>query len=117
MYAVRVLGDELVAAQARGAGVAERRLVHARIDHELARAVAAAGSIHRHLFEAAGGVHHTNRDVELWKRRLNDALTVRSQHQFTQIDDGGVIPPSHTQVRTRAAYGPRQAGMDFDTVS
>jgi hypothetical protein len=115
MYAVRVLGDELVAAQARGAGVDRRRAIHARIDHELGRAIAAASAIYNQLFEAVGGVHHTSSELELWKRRLNTALTLRSQHQLVLIDDGGVIPPSNARVRTRAAYGPHQAGMEFDT--
>jgi hypothetical protein len=117
MYAVRTLGDELTQAQARGASIAERRVIHARIDHELARAVAAAGAIYNQLFEAVGGPHHADADLELWKRRLNDALTVRAQHEMRLIDDGGVIPPSNAQVRTRAAFGPHQAGMDFDTDS
>jgi hypothetical protein len=115
MYSVRTLGDDLTAAQARGASIAERRVIHARLDHELARAVASAGAIYNQLFEAVGGPHHADADLELWKRRLNDALTVRSQHELRLIDDGGVIPPSNAQVRTRAAFGPHQAGMDFDT--
>jgi hypothetical protein len=116
MYAVRMLGDELVAAAANGASAAQRRLLHARVDHELARAIAAASAIYNYLFETAGGVHHAevDRDVQLWKRRLNTALTVRSQHQLAAIDDAGVVVPVNARVRSRSAFGPHQAGMDFD---
>ncbi|HXR41586.1 MAG TPA: hypothetical protein VN738_04205, partial [Acidothermaceae bacterium] len=60
MYSVRTLGDDLTAAQARGASIAERRVIHARLDHELARAVASAGAIYNQLFEAVGGPHHAD---------------------------------------------------------
>jgi len=113
MHAVSRLGDQLVEAQARNASVAERREIHARLEHELGRAVAAASAIHRDLFDAVGGPHRANADLALWRRRLGDVLTVRAHHELRRIDDGGVIPPSQERVRTRAAYGPRQAGMDF----
>jgi len=116
MYAVRTLGDDLVEAQARGAEVAERRSLHARIDHELGRAIAAATFVHDELFEAAGGGYRAGSQpaVALWKRRLQTALTVRSQHQLAEFDDPGAVPPSSVRLRSRAASGPRQAGMDFD---
>jgi hypothetical protein len=116
MHAVRELAAELTAARERGSTVAERRLLHARIDNELARAIAAASAIHRHLFEAAGGMHHAETDpqVALWKRRLQEALTVRSQHQLAEFDDVGVVVASTAPPRTLAAYGPHQAGMDFE---
>lgn len=116
MHAVRMLGDELTAARAAGTDVAERRRLHHRIDQELVRAIDAAQSVYRELFEAAGGRHHADADpdVELWNRRLNTALTVRSQHELAEFDDAGVIAPAVAHPLTRAARGPHQAGLDFD---
>jgi hypothetical protein len=113
MHAVSRLGDRLAEAQARNASVAERREIHARLEHELGRAVTSATAIYQDLFDAVGGRHHAHPDLALWRRRLGDVLTVRAHHELRQIDDGGVIPPSQQRVPTRAAYGPHQAGMDF----
>jgi hypothetical protein len=113
MHAVSRLGDQLVEAQARNASVAERREIHARLEHELGRAVTSASAIYQQLFDAVGGRHHAHPDLTLWRRRLGDVLTVRAHHELRLIDDGGVIPPSQQRVPTRAAYGPHQAGMDF----
>jgi hypothetical protein len=113
MHAVSQLGDRLVEAQARNASVAERREIHARLEHELGRAVTSATAIYQELFDAVGGPHRANPDLALWRRRLGDVLTIRAHHELRQIDDGGVIPPSQQRVSTRAAYGPHQAGMDF----
>lgn len=113
MHEVSRLGDRLAEAQARDASVAERRELHARLEHELGRAVTAASAIYQHLFDAVRAPHRANPELTLWRRRLGDVLTVRSHHELRQIDDGGVIPPSQQRVRTRAAYGPHQAGMDF----
>jgi len=116
MYTVSILGDRLVSARARGASVGERRLLHTRIDDELARAIDACAMLHRRLLAAAGGVHHgeTDPEVQLWKRRLNTALTVRSQHQLAEFDDEGVLTPTTMRPPSRAAYGPHQAGLDFE---
>jgi len=113
MYAVSRLGDRLAAAQARNASVAERREIHASLEHELGRAVTSATAIYQELFDAVGGPHRADPELALWRRRLGDALTVREHHELRRIDDGGVIPPSQQRVSTRAAYGPHQAGMDF----
>lgn len=113
MREVSRLGDQLVAAQARDASVAERREIHARIEHELARAVAAASAIHQELFDAVGAPHRASPELAVWRRRLGDVLTVRVHHELRQMDDSGVVPPSQKRVLTRAAYGPHQAGMDF----
>jgi len=113
MHAVSRLGDRLAAAQARNASVAERREIHARLEHELGRAVTSATAIYQELFDAVGGPHRADPELALWRRRLGDALTVREHHELRRIDDGGVIPPSQQRVSTRAAYGPHQAGMDF----
>lgn len=92
---------------------------HERIDGALARAAAAAAAIHDALFEAAGGPYHaeSDPDVALWKRHMNNALTLRSQHQMSQLDDEAELlgpPLAGAYARTRAAFGPRQAGVDFD---
>lgn len=101
------------------------RAAHARIDDALARAAAAATAVYDDLFAAAGGMYHaeSNPQVALWKRQMNAALTLRSQHQMSQLDDeaaprglpliGAALTPG-THARTRAAYGPHQAGVDFD---
>lgn len=119
MYAVSIMGDQLIAARARGATVAERHVLHARIDRELARAIDSCSMLYQRLLAAAGGGHHgdTDPEVQLWKRRLNTALTVRSSHQLAEFDDAGVVTPSIVQPPSRAAYGPHQAGLDFDVDS
>jgi len=80
------------------------------------RAYRAADEMYRRLLAAAGGPQHGDTDpgVVLWKRRLNTALTVRSQHQLAEFDDAGVLAPASVVPSTRAAYGPNQAGMDFE---
>jgi hypothetical protein len=113
MHAISRLGTQLVDAQARSAGVAERRELHARLEHELGRAVAAANAIYQSLFDAVGGPRRANPELALWRRRLGDVLTIRAQHELRQIDDGGVNVPTQKRTSTRAAYGPHQAGMDF----
>ncbi len=113
MREISRLGDQLVEAQARNASVAERREIHARLEHELGRAVAAASAIHQELFDAVGAPHRSSPELVMWRRRLGDVLTVRVHHELRQMDDGGVIPPSQKRISTRAAYGPHQAGMDF----
>ncbi len=113
MHEVSRLGDQLVEAQARDASVVERREIHARLEHELGRAVTAASAIYQSLFDDVGGPHRADPQLSLWRRRLGDVLTVRAHHELRQIDDAGVIPPSQRRVQTRAAYGPHQAGMDF----
>ena len=67
------------------------------------------------LFDAAGGIYHaeTDPEVALWKRRMNTALTLRSQHQLAQVDEEAALPIAGAPARTRAAFGPRQAGVDF----
>lgn len=95
------------------------RAAHERIDGALARAATAATAAYNALFEAAGGMYHAESDpqVALWKRHMNTALTLRSQHQLSQLDDEGALlgmPLAGARPRTRAAYGPHQAGVDFD---
>ena len=95
------------------------RAAHERIDGALARAAAAAAAVYRAAFEAAGGTYHaeSDPDVVLWKRHMNNALTLRSQHQMSQLDDEVKLlgPPwGGVYARTRAAIGPHQAGVDFD---
>jgi hypothetical protein len=95
------------------------RAAHERIDGALARAAAAATAVYAALFEAAGGTYHaeSNPDVALWKRQMNTALTLRSQHQMSQLDDEAAqlgLPLAGAHARTRAAFGPHQAGVDFD---
>jgi hypothetical protein len=92
---------------------------HARIDEALARAAAAATEVYELCFAAAGGLHYGEIDPEvvLWKRRMNTALTLRSKHQLAQVDDqvGEFGSPYSTPLDvSRAAYGPHQAGLDFD---
>jgi hypothetical protein len=93
--------------------------LHARIDAALASAAAAAREVYELCFAAAGGLHYGEIDPEvvLWKRRMNTALTLRSKHQLAQVDDQvGVFgsPYSTPLDVSRAAYGPHQAGLDFD---
>jgi hypothetical protein len=98
------------------------RACHERIDDALARAAAAATAIYNVLFEAAGGNYHAESDPEvvLWKRQMNTALTLRSQHQLSQLDDEAalrgvpLVGTAGAHARTRAAFGPHQAGVDFD---
>jgi hypothetical protein len=95
------------------------RAAHERIDNALARAAAAATAVYDALFEAAGGTYHaeSDPDVALWKRHMNTALTLRSQHQLSQLDDEAALlglPLAGAHARTRAAFGPHQAGVDFD---
>jgi hypothetical protein len=94
------------------------RGAHERIDDGLARAAAAATAVYNALFQAAGGMYHAESDPEvaLWKRHMNTALTLRSQHQMSQLDDETELgrPLSGAPMRTRAAFGPHQAGVDFD---
>ena len=95
------------------------RAAHGRIDDALGRAAAAATAVYRGLFEAAGGMYHAESDPEvaLWKRHMNTALTLRSQHQMSQLDDEAALiglPLAGAHARTRAAFGPDQAGVDFD---
>ena len=91
------------------------RAAHERIDTALARAAAAATAVYKALFEAAGGTYHaeSDPDVALWKRHMNTALTLRSQHQLSQLDDD-IDPHAGAHPRTRAAFGPHQAGVDYD---
>jgi hypothetical protein len=91
------------------------RAAHERIDDALARAAGAATAVYKALFDAAGGTYHaeSDPDVALWKRRMNTALTLRSQHQLSQLDDE-VEPHASAHPRTRAAFGPHQAGVDYD---
>ena len=98
------------------------RAAHERIDGALARAAAAATAVYQARFEAAGGTYHAESDPEvaLWKRHMNTSLTLRSQHQLSQLDDGGalravpLVGAADAHARTRAAFGPHQAGVDFD---
>jgi hypothetical protein len=95
------------------------RAAHERIDDALARAAAAATAVYDALFEAAGGTYHaeSDPDVALWKRHMNTSLTLRSQHQMSQLDDEAALlglPLAGAHARTRAAFGPHQAGVDFD---
>jgi hypothetical protein len=91
------------------------RAAHERIDNALSRAAAAATAVYKALFEAAGGTYHaeSDPDVALWKRHMNTALTLRSQHQLSQLDDE-VGSKAGAHPRTRAAFGPHQAGVDYD---
>lgn len=98
------------------------RAAHERIDAALGRAAAAAAAVYNDLFEAAGGTYHaeSDPDVELWKRHMNTALTLRSQHQLSQLDDEDallgrpLVGTAGAHPRTRAAFGPHQAGLDYD---
>lgn len=117
MFAVRRSAAELETARSHGAAPEAFRQAHARIDDALARAAAAAADVHATLFDSAGGVHHAEVDPEVirWKRRLNAALTLRSQHLMAQVDEEVARPIAATDAGNRAAYGPHQAGLDFDT--
>ena len=122
MAVVRQSLAELAVARAHRSEIvvpAVLRASHERIDGALARAAAAATAVYDALFEAAGGTYHaeSDRDVALWKRHMNNALTLRSQHQMSQLDDEVELlgpPLAGAYARTRAAFGPHQAGVDFD---
>jgi hypothetical protein len=122
MAVVRQSLAELDAARARRTEMvvpAMLRAAHERIDDALGRAAAAATAVYNALFEAAGGMYHaeSDPDVALWKRHMNTALTLRSQHQMSQLDDEGALlglPLAGAHPRTRAAFGPHQAGVDYD---
>jgi len=117
MFAVRRSAAELETARSHGAALEAFRQAHARIDDALARAAAAAADVHTALFDSAGGVHHAEVDPEVirWKRRLNAALTLRSQHLMAQVDEEAARPIAGADVGNREAYGPHQAGLDFGT--
>jgi hypothetical protein len=116
MYEVRELGAELEAARASGADIQQRRQLHAQIDRELVQAIEAAKSIYETLVRAVGNHYRATADPQVrhWKRRLNTALTVRSQHQLAQFADPGVVAPGVVKPPSRAAFGPHQPGLDFD---
>jgi hypothetical protein len=125
MAVLRQALAQLDAARAQGTEpviTAAVRAAHERIDGALARAAAAATALYNSLFEAAGGMYHAESDpaVALWKRHMNTALTLRSQHQMSQLDDEGallglpLVGAAGAHPRTRAAFGPHQAGVDFD---
>ncbi len=116
MRNVRRLGADLVDALERGAGIDERRRLHRRIDEELRRAIAVADGGYSELFEAAGGFYRSEADPDVvaWRRRLYDALTVRSQHELVQMGGDGVVAPAVARPPTRAASTPHQAGLDFE---
>lgn len=116
MHTVSAAGDALVAARAAGASIEERRRLHDQVDHELVRAYRAADEMYHRLLTSAGGPLHGDTDpgVVLWKRRLNTALTVRSQHQLAEFDDAGVLTAAVVAPPTRAALGPHQPGLDFE---
>jgi hypothetical protein len=92
------------------------RALHRRIDGSLQQACSSAALVYGSLFDEAGGMRHAevNEDVMAWKRRLNTALTLRSQHQLGQVDDEAEAPLASWHASSRAAYGPHQAGLDFD---
>ncbi|MCL6538728.1 MAG: hypothetical protein K6T28_09130 [Acidothermus sp.] len=116
MFAVRRLLAELDRARGSGASPAVLRGLHAQIDYQLARAVEAARTCYDRLFATAGDRYRADGDPQVlrWKRRLNDALTLRSQHQLEAMDEVGALVPALAPV-TRCAAGPHQAGLDFDT--
>jgi hypothetical protein len=119
MLAVREAVAGLDALRRRHVAGEPLRRLHARIDEALAGAAAAATDAYELCFAAAGGLHHGEIDPEvvLWKRRMNTALTLRSKHQLAQVDDqvGALGSPYPTPLEvSRAAYGPHQAGLDFD---
>jgi hypothetical protein len=115
MFGVRHAVTDLESARAHGEPPSVLRYAHGRIDEALVKAASAATEVYTGLFDAAGGMYHaeTDPDVALWKRRMNTALTLRSQHQMAQVDDEAALPIAGAQARTRAAFGPRQAGLDF----
>jgi len=92
------------------------RALHRRIDGSLQQACSSAAVVYESLFDDAGGMRHAevNEHVMDWKRRLNTALTLRSHHQLGQVDDEVEAPLASWQASSRAAYGPHQAGLDFD---
>jgi hypothetical protein len=119
MLAVREAVAGLDALRRRHLAGHPMQKLHARIDAALAGAAAAATEVYDLCFAAAGGLHHgeLDPDVMLWKRRMNTALTLRSKHQLAQVDDqvGELGSPYSTPPDvSRAAYGPHQAGLDFD---
>jgi hypothetical protein len=116
MAAAQQAVEELAQLRARDASPAELHVVHHRLDGELATAAAAAGAVYDQLMAAGKNSLRTERrpEVEFWKRRMNTALTLRSRHQLKESDDGGSRAHGNAHVRTRAAYGPHQPGMDFD---
>jgi hypothetical protein len=120
MAAVRQGLAELDVARAHGSEIvlpAVLRAAHDRIDAALARAATAATAVYNALFKAAGGTYHaeSDPDVALWKRHMMTALTLRSQHQLSRLDDeGALLGLAGAHPRTRAAFGPHQAGVDFD---
>lgn len=116
MYEVAELGTALDAARASGASLEERRRLHAQVDRELVLAIEASMSIYDTLAQAAGNRYRASADplTRRWRRRLNTALTIRSQHQLAQFDDIGVLAPSVVAPPSRAAFRPRQPGLDFD---
>jgi hypothetical protein len=115
MFGVRHAMTDLEDARAKRASRSLLRQAHGRIDEALARAAAAATDVYTGLFNAAGGMYHaeTDPDVAFWKRRMNTALTLRSQHQMAQVDEEAALPIVGALARTRAAFGPLQAGLDF----
>jgi hypothetical protein len=116
MFRVRTAVAELETALSRGDfPEANLRALRRRVDRDLATAVAAASQVYSQLFDAAGGMRHAevHPEVALWKRRLNVALTLRNQHQLAEMTEPGGLPPAVARVRTRAAYGPHQAGLDY----
>src|SRR5205085_11371113 len=108
--------DRLDTARGHAEGRDALRALHRRIDVSLERACSSAALVYGSLFDDAGGMRHAEVDerVMVWKRRLNTALTLRSQHQLRQVDDESEAPLARWQSPSRAAYGPHQAGLDFD---
>jgi hypothetical protein len=115
MFGVRHAVTDLEDARAHNESRSVLRHAHGRIDEALARAATAATDVYTGLFDAAGGMYHaeTDPDVAFWKRRMNTALTLRSQHQMAQVDEEAALPIVGALARTRAALGPLQAGLDF----
>jgi hypothetical protein len=115
MFGVRHAVTDLETAREHGDPPSALRYAHGRIDEALAKAAAAATEVYAGLFDAAGGMYHAETDpaVALWKRRMNTALTLRSQHHMAQVDEEAALPIVGARARTRAAFGPQQAGLDF----
>jgi hypothetical protein len=116
MHDVRQAMADLDVERRRAESSVALRDAHARLDNALAKAAAAAGDVHVSLFHAAGGLYHAEIDegVVLWKRRMNNALTLRSKHQLAQVDEVAWLETAPLpSARTRAASGPHQAGLDF----
>lgn len=116
MHDVRVANDGLDSARRRHDRPEVLRDLHRRIDGSLEQASSAAGRVYQSLFDGAGGLRHAEVDehVRVWKRRLNTALTLRSQHQLRQVDDEAEAPVASWRAPSRAAYGPHQAGLEFE---